>query len=85
MGQGNTESWGSVLGDALQKLEPNPKETLAEGDHEKNNLPDCLARWRQRKDSERERERTAQSFCVPKEEIASQGYDLSLKIGRAHV
>ena len=41
-------------------------------------LPDCLARWRQRKDSERERERTAQSFCVPKVEIAEQGYDLSL-------
>jgi type I restriction enzyme M protein len=62
----------------LQKLGPAPKEDLAEGEHEKNNLPDCLARWRQRKDSERERERTAQSFCVPKDEIAEQGYDLSL-------
>jgi type I restriction enzyme M protein len=41
-------------------------------------LPDCLARWRQRQDSERERERTAQSFCVPKAEIAAEGYDLSL-------
>ncbi len=51
---------------------------LAEGEHDKNNLPDCLARWRQRKESERERERTAQSFCVPKAEIAEQGYDLSL-------
>ncbi|MBY6273857.1 MAG: DNA methyltransferase, partial [Bacillaceae bacterium] len=28
--------------------------------------------------SERERPRTAQSFCVPKDEIAGQGYDLSL-------
>ena len=27
---------------------------------------------------ERERPRTAQSFCVPKAEIAAQGYDLSL-------
>ena len=62
----------------LEKLGPTPKHPLAEGEHEKNNLPDCLARWRQRKESERERERTAQSFCVPKEEIASQGYDLSL-------
>jgi type I restriction enzyme M protein len=62
----------------LEKLGPAPKEDLAEGEHEKNNLPDCLVRWRQRKDSERERERTAQSFCVPKDEIAEQGYDLSL-------
>ncbi len=62
----------------LTKLGPTPKESLEEGEHEKNNLPDCLNRWRQRKDSERERERTAQSFCVPKEEIAAQGYDLSL-------
>ena len=62
----------------LQKLGPAPKEALVEGEHDKNNLPDCLSRWRQRKDSERERERTAQSFCVPKAEIAEQGYDLSL-------
>jgi type I restriction enzyme M protein len=57
----------------LEKLGPAPKEALAEGEQEKNNLPDCLSRWRQRKDSERERERTAQSFCVPKDEIAAQG------------
>ena len=63
---------------ALEKLGPSPKEALAEGEEEKNNLPDCLARWRQRKDSERKRERTAQSFCVPKAEIANEGYDLSL-------
>jgi type I restriction enzyme M protein len=62
----------------LEKLGPIPKEALEDGDHEKNNLPDCLARWRQRKDSERQRERTAQSFCVPKDEIAEQGYDLIL-------
>jgi type I restriction enzyme M protein len=62
----------------LPKLGPNPKEALEEGEQEKNNLPDCLIRWRQRKDSERNRERTAQSFCVPKAEIAEQGYDLSL-------
>ena len=62
----------------LNKLGPAPKEALAEGDQEKNNLPDCLSRWKHRKDSERERERTAQSFCVPKAEIAAEGYDLSL-------
>lgn len=63
---------------ALEKLGPAPKEALAEVEHKKNNLPDCLTRWRQRKDSERERERTTQSFCVPKAEIANEGYDLSL-------
>ena len=62
----------------LEKLGPAPNVALAEGDHDKNNLPDCLARWKHRKDAERERERTAQSFCVPKAEIAEQGYDLSL-------
>ena len=62
----------------LEKLGPAPKEALAEGEHDKNNLPDCLSRWKHRKDSERERERTAQSFCVPKAEIAAEGYDLSL-------
>ena len=62
----------------LEKLGPAPTEALTEGEHDKNNLPDCLARWRKRKDSERERERTAQSFCVPKAEIAAEGYDLSL-------
>jgi type I restriction enzyme M protein len=62
----------------LAMLGPNPKEALEADDHEKNNLPDCLNRWKHRKDSERERERTEQSFCVSKEEIAAQGYDLSL-------
>jgi type I restriction enzyme M protein len=37
-----------------------------------------LARWAQRATTERERPRTAQSFCVPKADIAEQGYDLSL-------
>jgi hypothetical protein len=38
----------------------------------------ALWAYRQRKDSERQRECTAQSFWVPKEEIASQGDALSL-------
>ena len=44
----------------------------------KNYLPDALARWREREAAERERPRTAQSFAVPKADIAAQGYDLSL-------
>ena len=60
------------------KLGPVPKTPLSEEDHAKNNLPDILARWAQRNGAERERPRTAQSFCVPKSDIAAQGYDLSL-------
>src|SRR6185437_4984352 len=57
-----------------------PKSELDENDHAKNNLPDVLARWKDRnnEDKERRRPRTAQSFCVPKADIAAQGYDLSL-------
>jgi type I restriction enzyme M protein len=46
--------------------------------HAKNNLPDVVDRWAQRDSSERHRSRTAQSFSVPKGEIAAQSYDLSL-------
>lgn len=60
------------------KLGPNPTQPLAEAEHVKNNLPDILTRWSQRNSSERERPRTAQSFCVPKADIAAQGYDLSI-------
>ena len=55
-----------------------PAEPLAAEDHNKNNLPDLLARWAERDGSERERGRTAQSFCVPKGDLAAEGYDLSL-------
>jgi len=51
---------------------------LTDAEHEKNNLPDVLSRWGARAAAERKRPRTAQSFCVPKAEIAAQGYDLSL-------
>ena len=44
----------------------------------RNNLPDVLARWSLRDGDERQRSRTEQSFCVPKADIAAQGYDLSL-------
>lgn len=51
---------------------------LAEAEHAKNNLPDALSRWKTRTTTERQRPRTAQSFCVPKADLAAQGYDLSL-------
>ena len=55
-----------------------PRSALSEEEHAKNNLPNVLTRWRQRDDAEGTRPRTAQSFCVPKTDIAAQGYDLSL-------
>ena len=42
-----------------------------------SDLADILARWRNR-ESERKRERTDQSFLVPKAEIAGNEYDLSI-------
>ncbi|MFO0700225.1 MAG: class I SAM-dependent DNA methyltransferase [Nitrospira sp.] len=60
------------------KLGPTPRTALTEEEQVRNNLPDLLTRWVQRDGSERERPRTAQSFCVPKADIAAQGYDLSL-------
>ncbi|WP_435278774.1 HsdM family class I SAM-dependent methyltransferase, partial [Rhodococcus yananensis] len=51
---------------------------LSDDEHMKNNLPDVLRRWVERDGSEMERARTEQSFCVPKDDIAAQGYDLSL-------
>lgn len=51
---------------------------LTSEEHTKNNLPDVLSRWKRRTTDERNRTRTDQSFCVPKSDIAAQGYDLSL-------
>ena len=51
---------------------------LTEDQHTKNNLPDALARWNDRDTSERDRDRTAQSFCVPRADIAANDYDLSI-------
>ena len=47
------------------------------GKHENNNLPDILARWKNRA-GEADRTRTEQSFYVPKADIEAKGYDLSL-------
>lgn len=60
------------------KLGPVPRTSLSEEENANNNLADVLARWSKRAGSERKRPRTAQSFCVPKGEIAAQGHDLSL-------
>jgi type I restriction enzyme M protein len=61
------------------KLGPMPAEPLTEDELAKNNLPDILARWAEREGAERERPRTASSFCVPKTEIAATGaWDISL-------
>ncbi len=62
----------------MDKLGTCPKTALVAEEHAKNNLPDVLARWQQREISERDNARTAQSFTVPKAEIAATGYDLSL-------
>lgn len=45
---------------------------------EANDLPDVLARWRKRDSDEQNRARTEQSFCVTRDDITAQGYDLSL-------
>ena len=59
------------------KLGVVPASELTEADHEKNNLPDVLVRWEER--AKAERPRTAQSFTVPKADIAKDGaYDLSI-------
>ena len=44
---------------------------------DKNDIPDIIARFRN-PESEESRERTEQSFFVPKEEIAANDYDLSI-------
>jgi len=55
-----------------------PSADFVVANHAKNNLPDTVDRWGQRETSERHRARTDQSFTVPKDEIAANGYDLSL-------
>ncbi|WUD72198.1 type I restriction-modification system subunit M [Streptomyces sp. NBC_00510] len=58
---------------------------LTETEHTKNNLPDVLTRWFERDGAERARQRTDQSFCVPKAEIVAQEYDLSINRYKAVV
>jgi type I restriction enzyme M protein len=65
-----------LLSEELQG--PCPARPLNEDELARNNLPDVLARWDDRDGGERDRQRTAQSFCVPREEIVASGYDLSI-------
>ena len=73
---------GYSLDDKRTPSLPGPKlgvaAVLDDGEHEKNNLPEVLARWRQRDGTEVERARTDQSFCVPKADIVANAYDLSI-------
>ena len=61
-----------------EKLGTNPSMLLTKDDHEKNNLPDILKRWKKCEDSERKRKKTEQSFTVTHKEIVKADYDLSL-------
>ena len=61
-----------------EKLGVEPEIALSEDEHAKNNLPDVLARWLEREGSEADRALTDQSFCVPKEDIVANDYDLSI-------
>ena len=63
---------------ADDKLGVAPAQPLSDAEHAKNNLPDALARWKARASSELERDRTDQSFCVPKGDIEGNDYDLSI-------
>jgi len=76
---------GFSLDDKRTPLLPEEKQgvqftsPLSADEHAKNNLPDALMRFAERDGSELENPRTAQSFSVPKAEIAAtETYDLSL-------
>jgi type I restriction enzyme M protein len=61
-----------------EKYGPVPTSTLSVEEHQLNNLPDVLNRWRQRNSSELDRTRRDKSFVVPKSEIVDAAYDLSI-------
>ena len=64
---------------APDKLGPDPEAALSADEHEKNNFPDVLIRWKKREQTEQSNARTAQSFCVSRTDIAAtDSYDLSL-------
>jgi type I restriction enzyme M protein len=51
---------------------------VTDEEHDRNNLPDALARWHDRDGRELDRARTDQSFCVPKADIVANDYDLTI-------
>lgn len=60
------------------KLGASPISKLSKEDHEKNNLPDILLRWKERNNSEHKRKKKEQSFIVTKKEIVSSKYSLRI-------
>ena len=84
------ETDGFSLDDKRTELLPSgklgPNADLTPEEHSKNNLPDIVGRWQAIRggsgtdpfDVESARERTDQSFFVPKKEITENGYDLSM-------
>jgi type I restriction enzyme M protein len=61
-----------------EKYGPVPAVSLLPEEHAKNNLPDVLARWKERDAAELRRARSEQSFVVAKAHIVGSDYDLSL-------
>ena len=55
-----------------------PKVALTAEEHAKNNLPDILARWRERDDEERSARARHRVSACPRPTLLAQGYDLSL-------
>jgi type I restriction enzyme M protein len=64
------------LGIAAEDRAPYGQKSTEEA-HAKNNIPDIQNRWENR-DKENSRSRTEQSFLVPKSEITTNDYDLSI-------
>ena len=61
----------------LDKLGVKPKIKLDKKDHEKNNLPDILKKWKLRETSEKNNEKSEQSFCISKTELIKKEYSLN--------
>jgi type I restriction enzyme M protein len=61
-----------------EKYGPVPSASLSEDEAAKNNLPDVLARWKERERAELQRSRQERSFVVPKLDIEQADYDLSI-------
>ena len=62
----------------IKKLSRKARGEDSDDEHAKNNLPDALARWRERTGAELERAPTEQIFCIPRADIVANGYDLSI-------
>ena len=63
---------------APELLGATPARALTAEEHQKNNLPDALARWEERLGTERSQPRTAQSFVISRDDILAADYDLSI-------